>query len=249
MGTLTISTSDINLKNRLSDFNKNGVIRVDFKYICIASNLLAEYVINNVDDSIITEFIKKEIDAAQVRDFKEYFYTNVKDYLNRKLRVYDIILGYLKNCSYVNFDGFIKFRLKEYYKLLENIISEIKEDYIAKREYEAFIYLIKELIASQTSIVCNLNILADKNGRYQVFDDYFNNITEICVNEFIDEFDFSSINKDDFLFSTIISLAPETITFHKCNRIENSELIKTISSIYGKNVIFCEKCCFCKKYD
>jgi len=249
LGTLTISTSDVNLKNRLNDFNKNGIIKVDFKYICIVSNLLAEYVVNNIDDGVITGFIKKNIKADSIYDFKKYFYTNVKNYLNRKLRVYDIILSYLKTCNYVNFDGFIKFRLKEYYKLLENIIYEIKEEYISKKEYEEFIYLIKTLIDSQTSIVSNLNILADKNGKYQVFDDYFNNITEICLNEFIEEFDFSSINKEDFIFSTIISLSPETITFHKYARVDNNELIKTIFNIYGDKVIFCEKCSFCEKYD
>lgn len=245
--TLIINTSDKTLRKNLYEYTDGGVVTVDSRNIFLVSNLLAEYVVNNVDDKVITKIIKSDNDIDNICEFKKYFYIKIKDYMNRKLRLYDIISEALENSSYINFDGFIKFRLNDYYKLIKNIIVEIKEDYFAHREYENFIYLIKELIKRQATIVYNLHISVEINGKYKIFDEYYNDITRICIDEFLEEYDYKYINNDDFLFSTVLSLAPKKITFHNFKRITNKELISTLTDIYNENIIFCETCFLCEK--
>ena len=84
--------------------------------IGVVSSILTEYIIDNIDDKIITKMIS--LSPYEISSFKKYFYLKIKDYTNRKLNLYDIILYTLKNTDYINFDGFIRFRLKDYYKII-----------------------------------------------------------------------------------------------------------------------------------
>ena len=243
--TLTISTKDDKLKGYLNCYCENGNIVVKKGELGIISNLLAEYIIDNIDDDVITKMIN--INSCELIRFKKYFYVKIKEYMNRKLNLYDIIINNLKNTEYINFDGFVRFRLKDYYNIIENTIKEIQKEYEKEIEYERFLFLIKELILSQVTIVKHLHVIADRYRKYQIFDEYFNNITEICINDFLEEFDFKYINKDDFLFSTVITLAPEFITFHCFEETGGNKVIEAFKRIYGKNLIFCNNCNFCKK--
>ena len=243
--TIIISTKDDKLKDYLCNYCKDGDIVVKSDKIAIISNLLAEYIIDNIDDKIITKMIS--INSYEIAKFKKYFYIKVNDYTNRKLNLYDIILNNLKYIEYINIEGLIHFRLKDYYKIIENTVKEIEKEYKKEREYENFLILIKSLIFSQPVIVNHAHIVLGRDNKYHIFDEYFNDITEICVNEFLEEFDYKYINKDDFLFSTVLSLAPNIITFHHFDDKGENKLIETLKRIYEKNLIFCDNCNFCEK--
>lgn len=244
MRILTIDTTNKTLKEELGRFVTNG--KTSLKYKGVVSNILAEYIVDNIDKKYINLILKKN-GYNYESDFYEYFETNIKKYINRKLRIYDMLINYIKDNDYMNFEGFIQFRLRDYYKNLEKIVGEISREYKNEIKYRNFISIIKEFIKSQVCIVSDLSIYKSHNGKYLLLDDYYNDITEICEKEFIYEFGVENLNKNALILNSILTLAPHTVTFHKFSHTLDYDIIKAVSDVYGDEMHCCNNCIFCSK--
>ena len=142
-------------------------------------------------------------------------------------------------------DGFVRFRLKEYVKYIDNIVDEGVNKYIIDKEYTEFINLLKVYIESKKSEIDLIHliyingesILLDKNKN-------FISITENIFNaKYLSDISFSS---NDFALNTLLTLLPEKIEIHLIEK--EDEFINTLKSIFEGRIQICSDCNICRTY-
>ena len=169
------------------------------------------------------------------------------DIIREKLEEY-----FVNNKISINSDnvleGFVRFRLREYYSVLETIVDDAAQEYLIEREYEEFIGLLKYFVEISECKMSVLYVVTTDYG-YKFFDNNKKDITNECLSDFltpIEEIGLSgfnsvpiiiaeeSINYDDMLISTLIMLSPAKILWSGIN--PNLEIVQTVKKIFGSNV-------------
>ncbi|MCL2838364.1 MAG: putative sporulation protein YtxC [Oscillospiraceae bacterium] len=149
-------------------------------------------------------------------------------------------------------EGFVRFRLREYYSLLETVVDDAAQEYLIEREYEEFIGLLKYFLSISESKIPLLHIETTDRG-YRFFDNNRKDITYECLVDFLTPIDSAflpethtlqgfqldatveeEVNHDDMLISTLISLSPEKILWYRAD--EKSEIATTVKKIFENRV-------------
>ena len=256
--------NDIDLDNICFSFNefkcyKNIIIHYkgnnikDFNNI--VSNMLSFLVIDIFEESIIKKIILNNyfyfdnIEIEKVFDIcidllsennDEYSICDRLDLLS------NIFYDYISNNKQIVFNGFINFRLKDYFSLLNSVVDIAVNKFIIEREYLEFISLLKLYINSQNSnldivhlVYYNNNcILLDENKNIINVDD------EIFNAKYLSDITFSS---NDYALNTLLTLLPKKIYIHLIDCSIN-EFINTIQLVFENRVEICTDCAICKLY-
>ncbi|NLM43188.1 MAG: putative sporulation protein YtxC [Clostridiales bacterium] len=227
----------------------------DFRYSL--AQVLCDVIINNYESKILKKIIKeyylyltdyeKELIyenslklIKQEDECKEGFYEQT-----RRTRIIRKILNYLKSENFIIIDGFVNFRLTDYIKELGDIVDKAVEEYIAEREYNEFIKLLRYFVEIQESKLDTINIIPSEEGSYFLIDSMKKPINCECFEELKSEITDSNISYDDLLISTLITVAPNKIIIHDTQNFKNKELLKTISSIFYDRIDICRGCDMC----
>ena len=142
--------------------------------------------------------------------------------------------------------GFINFRIKDYFEVLDDIIDEAVNSFVIEQEYLEFISLLKMYINSQKSngsvvhlIYNNENsILLDKDKNViNIFDKVFKA-------KYLSDISFST---NDYILNTLLTLIPEKICIHIINDTID-EFVNTLLLIFEGRVEICTDCNICKIY-
>lgn len=256
--------NDIDLDNICFSFNefkcyKNIIIHYkgnnikDFNNI--VSNMLSFLVIDTFEESIIKKIILNNyfyfdnIEIEKVFDIcidllsennDEYSICDRLDLLS------NIFYDYISNNKQIVLNGFINFRLKDYFSLLNSVVDIAVNKFIIEREYLEFISLLKLYINSQNSnldivhlVYYNNNcILLDENKNIINVDD------EIFNAKYLSDITFSS---NDYALNTLLNLTPKKIIIHLVNYKED-EFINTIKLIFEDRYEICTDCKICSLY-
>ena len=256
--------NDIDLDNICFSFNefkcyKNIIIHYkgnnikDFNNI--VSNMLSFLVIDTFEESIIKKIILNNyfyfdnIEIEKVFDIcidllsennDEYSICDRLDLLS------NIFYDYISNNKQIVLNGFINFRLKDYFSLLNSVVDIAVNKFIIEREYLEFISLLKLYINSQNSnldivhlVYYNNNcILLDENKNIINVDD------EIFNAKYLSDITFSS---NDYTLNTLLTLLPKKIYIHLIDCSIN-EFINTIQLVFENRVEICTDCAICKLY-
>lgn len=156
------------------------------------------------------------------------------------------LADYLQSSDKLYLDGFVRFRLRDYWNELENSVEEGVDEFLLQREYEEFIDLLKFFVEIQTPQIDFLHIISQTDGKYQFLDENERNITQDCMAEFLADVLSEEITYGDMLISILIILAPQKIHWHHIQCEKNKELIQTAKMIFGDNLTLCEGCSVCK---
>ena len=142
-------------------------------------------------------------------------------------------------------DGIINFRIKEYIKLLDNIVDMAVNQYIIEKEYEEFINLLK-IYVDQAETGTNLLHLIYSNGE-SILLDSDKNIVSLSENifnaKYLSDITFSS---NDFALNTLLSMVPKKLEIHLID--EEDEFINTLKLIFENRIYICKDCNICKTY-
>ena len=76
----------------------------------------------------------------------------------------------MKSENFIIIDGFVNFRLTDYIKELGDIADKAVEEYIAEREYNEFIKLLRYFVEIQESKLDTINIIPSEEGSYFLID-------------------------------------------------------------------------------
>ncbi|MCK9217387.1 MAG: putative sporulation protein YtxC [Firmicutes bacterium] len=222
------------------------------------ATILSDVIINNyeyllikkvIDDYYIyiteaeKEQIFKFVDRIIKRDDNNYSGSIYKQL--RRNMIKEIIFDYLKTEDLIILDGFINFRLNDYKKELYLVVDRAFKEFIAQKEYDEFIKLLKYFVEIQDSKVDVIHIVADKKYGYILLDDKKRKISIENDKDLLNESSEKGLNNDDTLISSLISIAPKKIYIHNISEFSNKELIKTIQNVFSDRMEICSNCDIC----
>lgn len=220
------------------------VINVDMKdalYIEEICNEITDLIINIMKNKFLKDYVLETNDDTYESD-KENIYMYSLNLFNKKEpfirytvknRVYDHIL----NNDYLNIDGFVKFRMKEFIKYISAIGDIALEEYLIKKDQDEFISVLKYFINIQEEKIDLLRVHIMNDNSFILYDGYGNKIENIDDEEIINMVLKENLNYEDFLISTLLTLCPKKIEIlDSLNNNSSSETIETIKSIFGDRV-------------
>lgn len=143
-------------------------------------------------------------------------------------------------------DGFIQFRLKSYFSILDDTVNSAVNDFIIEKEYLEFISLLKLYINSQKS-ECDVvhiiysaseSLLLDKDKNVISPDDNIFKAKYLCD---------ISFSANDYTLNSLLNLIPNKIYIHL---IDNTidEFIQTLKLVFENRIILCHNCDICEFY-
>lgn len=228
----------------------------EFRY-CI-SKIVTDAVINNWEAKLIKKILKDN-----------YFYLNERERdaicrnalkllqedkgilpggfykITRRNKIMRDILEYLSTSDTIVIDGIVNFRLHSYIKELSETVERAIEIFIAEREYNEFIKLLKYFVEIQESKVDILHLMPTIEGKYLLLDGNKNKINGEFFDEIRADIIEGDINYDDLLISTLITISPKKLYLHNLNSFSNKELVKTITNVFSDRISICPSCDMC----
>ncbi len=135
--------------------------------------------------------------------------------------IYENIYEYLVENEYINIEGFIIFRLKELWDVIEISAREYIE---LKEDYLLYTKLLDELLGKSERISDAITVIAESDN-YSVYDEDMNIMAYIK-------------NYDDTLLDIILNIAPNKIYIYNSELFTNKTLLKNIEAIFKEKVVF-----------
>lgn len=149
-------------------------------------------------------------------------------------------LRFISSSDYINIDGFVTFRMKDFVKDVKKDIANTVNELRVEKEYNEFINLLKYFVEIQRPKIETIHIHC-KSGGYKLMDGNGQLIDNRLMESLAKEVCEKGVNNDDLLVSTLITLAPGNIIIHNYGLFNNRELLQTINRVFGKRVKLMEK--------
>lgn len=224
----------------------------------LVSNALGNYIIKQYEGKLILRIInsnycyfnsgeKKEILSKSlniIKDEEKKIYDSLFEIKRRNVIVRKL-MEYFEGSNSLILEGFINFRLKEYMKDLEEVVDKAVDDFLMEREYREFIRLLRYFVDIQNPKFDTINVIAGYDGKYILMDETGREITNECIQEFVNEISEGEINYDDLLVSSLITFAPRKVVIHCKGQMRNKELLETIKNVFCGRVFMCSGCEMC----
>ncbi len=232
-------------------------------------NMFNINIANVLYEIVIDEFYKKDMEIFlgdtyfflkydEIKEIKENSIKVLKGketiidensiyYMNKKNIIIDKIVKCIIENKEININGFITFRMKELKDDLEKIIDKIVEKYMAEKEYNEFIKLLKYFVEIQDSKVEEIDIIIKEDGKYSIQDKDGNDIEQKVFSDLSDLKYKENTNMDDMIISMLITNSPEKIIIHCRDNCRNLDLIDTIKKVFTNRVEMCDNCKICEK--
>ncbi|RCX20977.1 putative sporulation protein YtxC [Anaerobacterium chartisolvens] len=227
-------------------------------FIVYLSNALADYIIRKYEEKLVSRIINSNYCYFNTTEKKQILNIalNVirdddKNFLNSLFRmrrrnvIIRKLMDYFESCDSLILDGFVNFRLKDYMKDLEEIVDKAVDEFLMEREYREFIRLLKYFVEIQDPKFDVIHVIVGYDNRYILLDQNKIEITNECIQEFVNEISEGEINYDDLLVSSLITLAPKNIIIHSTDQFKNKELLETIKNVFSGKVRICGGCEIC----
>ncbi len=224
------------------------------EFYCNISTILAFLVIDELEEDIIKDIIIQNyfyFDYSERNKILNTCYDllaeDLSNLFTKKFNtLYNNFLLYISTHKALFLNGFINFRMQDYWDILNDIIDEAVNAFILEKEYLEFISLLRLYINSQTSL-CNVVHVIYSSSETILLDENKNIIEdnkEIFDAKYLSDITFSS---NDYTLNSLLNLLPKKIYIHV---IENyvDEFLNTLKSIFENRVSICNDCSICKIY-
>lgn len=222
------------------------------------SNGLADYIIKEYEEKLILRIInsnycyfnsieKKEILrlALLIINNDDKNFLNSLYQIRRRNIIIRKLVDYFESSDKVILDGFVNFRLKDYMKDLEEIVDKAVDDFLTEREYKEFIRLLRYFVDIQEPKFNVIHVLVGYDSKYVLLDENKREITNECLQEFMNDIPEGEVNYDDLLVSSLITMAPKKVIVHSAKNFRNKELLETIKNVFWGKAIICPECELC----
>lgn len=218
---------------------------------------LQQYIADNVSE-IILEDLQSQMVEKIIQD--EYFYF-CKEERNKILRdamaimwggnptvrsevirsrwrscVWKRVMEHLENNNELVLEGFVRFRLKDFTRELEDAVDRAVDDLLIEKEYTEFIKLLRYFVEIQEPKIDEVHVLLGEDKKYTLLDSSLHIINNDILEDLAKEISDKEISYDDLLISSLITIAPKRITIHQFDKIKNTELLNTISNVFSGKV-------------
>ena len=276
MKSLCIKTNDSNIISYLLNELKYSKLENiffsenQFKHY---KNIIIHYVGNDFPSfyskisSILSFLVIDELEEDFLKHIllQNYFYFNSQereqilsfcfdifadDYINcfdKKFQIlYNGFYDFIKDNRVLYLDGFIYFRLKEYFSILDDTVNNAVNHFLIEKEYLEFVSLLKLYINSQDS-KCELVHLIYSSSESILLDKDKNIIapdSDIFNAKYLSDISFSS---NDFTLNSLLNLVPKKIYIHLLDNTMD-EFIQTLELVFENRFNLCTDCNICEFY-
>lgn len=161
-------------------------------------------------------------------------YKSDNDFNNRKLVLKNDIDKYLKSQKSIIVEGFVKFRIKDYLKYIEDAIDISVNQFVVDKEYNDFIKLIKLYVESRP-YGSNTIFLIYNNGESTLLNEkneIINCDKTLLDSSYLSDISFSS---NDYTLNSLLFFLPQKLIINLYS--EEDEFITTLKSIFSDRVI------------
>lgn len=224
------------------------------------SNALADYIIRQYEERLLSRIINGNFCYFNAAEKKEILNRSLsiirnedKTFLNslfqirRRNVIVRRLMDYFDHANNIILDGFVNFRLKEYIKDLEDVVDKAVDDFLMDREYREFIRLLRYFVDIQEPKIDTVHVIVSYDDRYILLDGSKREITNECIQEYVNEISEGEINYDDLLVSSLITFAPRKIVIHCTGQFRNKELMETVKNVFSGRIILCQGCNLCSQ--
>ncbi len=242
-----------NILTRLTDKKQHDDFKINM------SRILTDSIIQHWEPRLIKRILKdnffylNEKEKEKVLEITDRLLQEEKPILpggfykiTRRNKIMKCVLEYFAANEELNIDGFVNFRLGSYIKELNDTIERAIEQYVAEREYNEFIKLLKYFVDIQECKVETVHLKQAEDGKYIMLDEDMNSVSAEYFDEIKSELADENINYDDLLISTLITISPRRIYLHEADNFKNKELLKTIKSVFADRIYICSGCELCR---
>jgi putative sporulation protein YtxC len=149
-----------------------------------------------------------------------------------KSKVWKRVMEHLEGNDELVLEGFVRFRMKDFIKELEDAVERAVDDLLIEKEYTEFIKLLRYFVEIQEPKVDEVHVLMGEDKKYTLLDSGFHIINNDILEDLAREITDKEISHDDLLISSLITIAPRKITIHQYDKINNTELLNTINNVF-----------------
>lgn len=152
------------------------------------------------------------------------------------------LLDYLNANNELVLEGFMRFRLKEYYAGLRSAVDRAVDNFMVEREYREFIRLLKYFVDIQEPKIDEVHVIIRPNGAFRLLDSRYRVIENDYLEGFIADLGSDDVDYEDLLISALITVAPARVILHFD---ETRAVVETIVGVFEDKVSMCPGCPLC----
>lgn len=222
------------------------------------TNVLTSCIIDNFEHKIIHSllmlnyFYFDDVDIKAIESKSNNLLTSKVSNKMLPFEVYDRydvlwndVLRYINYNKSMVLEGFVRFRITDYIKILDSYVDFAVNEFILNREYCEFIELLKMYINSKEPSTDLMHLIYVNEE--SILLDSNKNIISLTHNNleshFLSDISFSS---NDYALNSLLNLLPKKLIIHLVSN--EDEFINTIKLIFGKSVSICTDCNICRTY-
>lgn len=224
----------VDFYNVISNIICNCILKI-YEPIIIRNMILLEYFYFDFDDIKKIEKNCYELLGISSNSSNHFnMYKSDNDFNNRKLVLKNDIDKYLKSEKSIIVEGFVKFRIKDYLKYIEDAIDISVNQFVVDKEYNDFIKLIKLYVESRP-YGSNTIFLIYNNGESTLLNEkneIINCDKTLLDSSYLSDISFSS---NDYTLNSLLFFLPQKLIINLYS--EEDEFITTLKSIFSDRVI------------
>jgi len=156
---------------------------------------------------------------------------NQKRIRKSKHLLFKALVNYLQNSVRFNFESFVTFRLREYYKQLLYVSEIAIDEYKLENEYQNFIENLRQQVLKKECVIPYVHIVY--NGKFVVYDELMMPISYETLKGFGESIsDFEYLDRE--LIAPLTALAPQKIYLYTTT--VDLAIIVTLQNIFQERV-------------
>lgn len=245
-------TGDLFFLNYISsqEFDRNTIDQIRDKLHQYIADTVSEIILEDMQSQMVEKIIQeeyfyfgKEERNKILRDAMAIMWggnPTVRSEVIRsrwRSRVWKRVMEHLENNDELVLEGFIRFRMKDFTRELEEAVDRAVDDLLIEKEYTEFIKLLQYFVEIQEPKVEEVHVLLGDDKKYTLLDSSHRIINNDILEDLAKEITDKEISYDDLLISSLITIAPKRITIHQYDKIKNIELLNTINNVFSGKVI------------
>ncbi|SEM98196.1 putative sporulation protein YtxC [Lihuaxuella thermophila] len=216
---------------------------------------MAEYICGSLEPEMIRTIIQQEyriLSAQEITQVEHYAERLLEGsaweharviYVNRRDKLAKQIWVFLRENNRLAVDGFVRFRMKSYRTALSKCVRDAVEEYVLDREYKEFIQLLKYFLSVQTSKMALVHVIHEGKSRFRILKADGSPLRLKEMGGALQEVLEYTFSHEDFIVSTLLTLAPEQVVLHTKNPGEN--VVRTLIQIFEERIVVCNGCGDC----
>ncbi len=137
-------------------------------------------------------------------------------------------------------DGVLRFRMKEQISCWDGYVESAYNTIIVENEYQEFIKILQYFVNMQSPQIDEVHVNVQRGGKYILLDKDLTQLdNEIALA--LEAENEGSMNDEDILISSLITIAPGKIIIHGAENAKNPQILDTIKKVFNERVLTLDK--------